>query len=92
MSSSLFPLFYKNDVAKATALLSRNGLQKNLTATGSAKDQNAGKLGGKDINKRDRLGRTVLHLAAAKGSLDFVKALLENPATDVDIPDTESGW
>jgi alpha-tubulin suppressor-like RCC1 family protein len=34
----------------------------------------------------------VLHLAASKGSLEFVKALLENQATDVNLLDTESGW
>lgn len=91
-SGSLFQLFYGDDVAGATALLSRDGLQTGPTAIGTSKDTPAGKLSKQDINKRDPLGRTVLHLASSKGSLDFVKALLENPATDVNLLDIESGW
>src|SRR5579871_24408 len=93
MSSSLFQLLYANDVVGATALLSRYGLQAtSTTAPGGNKDNNAAKLSKQDINKRDLLGRTVLHLAASKGMLEFLKALLENQATDVNLLDTESGW
>ena len=89
---SLFQLFYGNDVAGAAALLSRDGLQTGPTAIAPSKDTTTSKLSKQDINKRDHLGRTVLHLASSKGSLDFVKALLGNPSTDVNLLDSESGW
>jgi inhibitor of Bruton tyrosine kinase len=94
MSSSLFQLLYANDVTGARTLLSRSGLPATSTssAAGGNKDSSNTKLSKQDINKRDALGRTVLHLAASKGLLEFVKALLENPATDVNLLDTESGW
>ena len=91
MTSNLFQLFYGDDVAGAAALLSRVGLQSGPTTT-TAKDGSGHKLSKQDINRRDAQGRTVLHLAASKGSLEFVKALLENPATDVGLLDIESGW
>jgi hypothetical protein len=92
MSRSLFQLFYGDDVAGATALLSRDGLQMGPTAITPAKDSAGTRLSKQDINKRDAQGRTVLHLAASKGALEFVKALLGNPATDINLLDTESGW
>jgi ankyrin repeat protein len=92
MSGSLFQLFYRNDVASAAALLSRNGPQTGPTSTASAKDSASTKLSKHDINKRDIRGRTVLHLAASNGSLEFVKTLLANPATDANLLDIDSGW
>ena len=96
MSGSLFQLFYADDVAGATAILSRDGLQMGSTTVNigaSGRDNTSmAKLSKQDINKRDAQGRTVLHLAASKGSLEFVKALLDNPATDVNLLDMESGW
>ena len=94
MSGSLFQLFYADDVAGATAILSRDGLQMGSTTVNMGGRDNASipKLSKQDINKRDAQGRTVLHLAASKGSLEFVKALLDNPATDVNLLDMESGW
>lgn len=79
-------------MAGATSLLSRDGLQMAPTAITPSKELTRIKLSKQDINKRDGRGRTVLHLAASKGAQDFVKALLENPATDINILDTESGW
>jgi ankyrin repeat protein len=92
MSSSLFQLFYRDDVASAAALLSRDGQQMGPTAIAPAKDSAGTRLSKQDINKRDARGRTVLHLAASKGALEFVKVLLENTAADINILDTESGW
>lgn len=48
-----------------------------------------------EVNRRDHLGRTVLHLAASDlGSfaLDWVTLLLAVPQLNVNAPDTESGW
>jgi len=92
MSSSLFQLFYSDDVAGAAAILSRDGLRTPSTSVAGGHPGKDSKLTKQDINKRDALGRTVLHLAASKGSLEFVKALLENPTTDVNLLDLESGW
>jgi ankyrin repeat protein len=91
-SGILFQLFYGDDVAGAAALLSKDGLQMGSTTAGHARDSGGPKLSKQEINKRDPNGRTVLHLSASKGSLEFVKALLENAATDVNLLDSESGW
>lgn len=46
-----------------------------------------------DVNGRDWLGRTVLHLASASiEHLGYVRALLRHPAINVNLPDTESHW
>ncbi|RDI85893.1 hypothetical protein Vi05172_g4145 [Venturia inaequalis] len=48
-----------------------------------------------DLNHRDSVGRTLLHLAASSPSdnaFDFASALLEHPLTDVYIQDNENGW
>ncbi|KAL1740739.1 regulator of chromosome condensation 1/beta-lactamase-inhibitor protein II, partial [Schizophyllum fasciatum] len=49
---------------------------------------------GMDVNKRDWLGRTVLHLAcsARLEALDYVRMLLRHPAINVNLADAESGW
>ncbi|OCB92256.1 hypothetical protein A7U60_g336 [Sanghuangporus baumii] len=48
-----------------------------------------------DVNARDWLGRTVLHLAVSSldpAALEFVKLLLSHPRIDVNTPDLESRW
>ena len=50
-----------------------------------------------DVNARDRLGRTVLHLACATpvddaAALEYVKLLLGHPRINPNLPDTESRW
>jgi hypothetical protein len=48
-----------------------------------------------DVNARDWLGRTVLHLACASAepsSLEYVKLLLAHPAININLQDTESHW
>jgi ankyrin repeat protein len=48
-----------------------------------------------DVNARDWLGRTVLHLACASSTRDateYVRMLLVHPAIDVNLQDEESHW
>ena len=48
-----------------------------------------------DVNARDWLGRTVLHLACASvelSSLEYVRLLLAHLAVNVNLPDGESQW
>lgn len=45
-----------------------------------------------DPNLVDHLGRTVLHLAATDGKVEYVEALLNQRSVDVTKPDRESGW
>jgi hypothetical protein len=48
-----------------------------------------------DVNARDWLGRTVLHLACVSvepSSLEYVRLLLAHPAINVNVQDPESHW
>ncbi|GAA6019125.1 hypothetical protein JCM11491_002856 [Sporobolomyces phaffii] len=48
-----------------------------------------------EVNRRDYLGRTVLHLAVMEKdswALDWVELLLKVPGVQVNLPDVESGW
>ena len=46
-----------------------------------------------DVNARDSLGRTVLHLASSSlESIEYVRALLKHPNIDLNIMDLESHW
>lgn len=46
-----------------------------------------------EINGRDRLGRTVLHLACSSlDTLEYVRLLLRHPAIDVNARDLENRW
>ena len=48
-----------------------------------------------DVNAKDWLGRTVLHLAASSlepSALEYIKLLLSHPRIDVNLADTESRW
>ena len=48
-----------------------------------------------DVNARDWLGRTVLHLACSsteRFAIEYVRRLLAHPAINVNICDVESRW
>lgn len=48
-----------------------------------------------EINRRDHLGRTVLHLIATSSepvSIDYLTALLAHPSVNVNLQDHENGW
>ncbi|KAF5362287.1 hypothetical protein D9756_002106 [Leucocoprinus leucothites] len=64
------------------------------TSTGKSSYKKHGPLSGNvDVNGRDWLGRSVLHLAAASiEHLEYVRALLRHPAINVNLLDEESHW
>jgi inhibitor of Bruton tyrosine kinase len=46
-----------------------------------------------DVNTRDSLGRTALHLASSSlESIEYVRALLKHPNIDINLMDSESHW
>jgi ankyrin repeat protein len=46
-----------------------------------------------DVNARDWLGRTVLHLACVSlDNIEYVKLLLRHPMINVNFADVESHW
>lgn len=48
-----------------------------------------------EVNRRDDLGRTVLHLAASElgeWALEWIELLLAVPGLQVNAVDKESGW
>ena len=46
-----------------------------------------------DVNARDWLGRTVLHLACVSlDNIEYVKSLLRHPMINVNLADVESHW
>ena len=46
-----------------------------------------------DVNARDSMGRTALHLASSSlESVEYVKALLKHPNIDPNLMDLESHW
>jgi alpha-tubulin suppressor-like RCC1 family protein len=61
---------------------------------GAGKGINTG-LGRAEVNSRDHAGLTILHRAVSASSeiaIGFALALLEHPAIDLYIQDTENGW
>jgi len=65
---------------------------------GKSGNRSGGIIGGRnyptcDVNARDWLGRTALHLACASmESIEYVRALLRHPHINVNLPDAESFW
>jgi inhibitor of Bruton tyrosine kinase len=48
-----------------------------------------------EVNSRDWLGRTVLHLACAStepSAIEYVRMLLSHPAININLQDSESHW
>ena len=75
-------------VAKARKASGQHGNSGGTKTTG-------GMLGRADINSRDYAGLTILHRAASlisANAITFAFLLIEHPAVDLYIQDTESGW
>jgi inhibitor of Bruton tyrosine kinase len=76
------------------------GLSRGQGAGAGAPGTSAGKSGhaavaAVEINARDWLGRTVLHLACAStepAATEYVRMLLAHPSINVNIQDDESHW
>ena len=45
-----------------------------------------------DINKRSVHGRTALHCAATWNRMEMAQALVDCPAVNVNLKDSENGW
>jgi len=63
-------------------------------ALGASKGGGQG-LGRAEVNSRDHAGLTILHRAVSSSSesaISFAMALVEHPAIDLYIQDTENGW
>ncbi|KAF8994964.1 hypothetical protein BDQ17DRAFT_1392318 [Cyathus striatus] len=74
------------------AAASANGSNGGLS-TSAGKSWSKGMSGIVDVNARDWLGRTALHLACTSlENVEFVRALLKHPGINVNLPDTESHW
>lgn len=57
--------------------------------------QHAGPAPPSEVNRRDHLGRTVLHLVCSSqepSSIDYLHALLSHPSVNINLQDFESGW
>jgi ankyrin repeat protein len=68
---------------------------KSWTRAGHLKDAMAPAGPPADVNTRDWLGRTVLHLACAatdNAAVEYVRMLLAHPAVNVNLQDRESNW
>jgi len=79
---------------------SPRAVAKNRKVSGQAGNSGVGKggnvgLGRAEVNSRDHAGLTLLHRAVSSPSenaISFALALLEHPAIDLYIQDTENGW
>lgn len=62
---------------------------------GSAGNALTGLCSPSEVNRRDHLGRTVLHLISASTepvSIDYLTVLLAHPSVNVNLQDHENGW
>ncbi|KAL1880567.1 hypothetical protein VTK73DRAFT_5372 [Phialemonium thermophilum] len=85
------PSAFETSPRPATKSRKQSGWVANLSAARSASLP----LSRAEVNTRDHAGLTVLLRAAsstAVNAIDFVRALLEYPATDIYVQDPESGW
>lgn len=96
-------LYRERSVRKARAFLrsSSAGASSSSNAGGLSKSPNGGSNHwttgaiNAEVNRRDSLGRTVLHLAASElgeWALEWVEMMLSVAGMNVNAGDTESGW
>lgn len=83
----------RNQQAFQRLLDPANDKGNNLSTSGGKSWQKGSMTAISEVNSRDWLGRTVLHLACADiGRLEYVRILLRNSSINVNIQDTESHW
>ncbi|KAJ8099254.1 hypothetical protein POJ06DRAFT_131589 [Lipomyces tetrasporus] len=82
MAHNLFKFYYQDDILAFEA-----AVENILAATDSKRGAN-----GKDVNRTDEYGRTILHLACSQNKIEFVSALCKCPGLDILATDLESGW
>lgn len=107
-TTDIFALFHNRSIAKArsflanarqqpqssssTALLSRSPGNHNGGGGGGGQ---AGAAVAAEVNRRDHLGRSVLHLVVSEvelWALDWLAILLPVGSLQVNLQDVESGW
>lgn len=93
---SLHDAFRKQDVQRIQQLLQPQLAGIPLPSPGHrGKRASVGQHEQINVNQRDHLGRTVLHLAAADSgprATELVAILLNHPSINVNLQDAESGW
>lgn len=97
--SLLHDYIHSRNLQAFQRLLDGSAERGQLTST-SASSSSGYACGGKslnrgmyDVNSKDWLGRTALHLACTSfESIEYVRALLKHPHIDVNLPDAESLW
>ena len=93
----LHELFNTRNIQDFQRLLEANIDRRVFTVTsspsGSKSWTRSGGFVSVDVNARDSLGRTTLHLASSSlESIEYVKALLKHPNIDPNLLDLESHW
>lgn len=96
----LHELFNKRNIQGFQRLLDANIDRRLFTATSSSSSPSGSKSCTRssgphsvDVNARDSLGRTALHLASSSlESIEYVRALLKQPNIDLNLMDSESHW
>ena len=94
--SSLFHAYYSRDLETFKSILGADSTLSAGIKLPTRRPQIVSASVRDEINLRDALGRTIVHVAASDADADFalpfIKALLEHVALDLDAVDHESRW
>lgn len=103
MNFDLHQLWLNRSLGRATAILTGGAGQRKNAATAMSRSPSHGNYVGTgatavlaaEVNRKDALGRTVLHLAVSEtdsACVAWVELLLATPGVQVNAVDEESGW